>query len=367
RERDGGKSDREKDLCEFSSIIDDSCGDVKWSKEKIPVPYTYVVSPGFSIEALRRKDLIFIRSRRRISYYNRKTKVSLSLKIPTSPIHDHFDCGRMIQIFSFKPVYIFLTFPIVDILAHALMLKGALNMVMLPVMDDLVRALCKMAKNNPATPTTLGKEMAIFAARLSRQRHHLSKIAFQGKFAGATGNYNAHLVTYSELIWPEFLRKLFNAMKQFNVILMDFNKDVWGYIIKAGEVGCSTMPHKVNPIDFKNSKGNHGLASDGLSHLSTNLPISRWQVIWILIFFSVTLLIQLHSLLAYRSAHQGIGNLQVNEARLSEDLDQCWEVLAEPIQTVMRRYGVHEPYEKLKELTRGKGISIASIREFILA
>ncbi|KAI3860609.1 hypothetical protein MKW98_017244 [Papaver atlanticum] len=318
----------------------------------------------------------------------------------------HPEIAKVLEFFHFA-----CTSEDINNLAHALMLKGALNTVILPVMDDLIRALCKMAKDNahvpmlsrthgqPATPTTLGKEMAIFAARLSKQRLNLSKVAILGKFAGASGNYNAHLVAYPELSWPrvaeefveslglsfnpyvtqiephDYMAELFNAMKQFNVILMDFDKDVWGYvslgffkqITKAGEVGSSTMPHKVNPIDFENSEGNLGLANDGLSHLSTKLPISRWQRD----LTDSTVLRNMgvglgHSLLAYRSALQGIGKLQVNEARLSEDLDLCWEVLAEPIQTVMRRYGVPEPYEKLKELTRGKGISKDSIREFIL-
>ncbi|KAI3840852.1 hypothetical protein MKW92_053533 [Papaver armeniacum] len=278
-------------------------------------------------------------------------------------------------------------------LAHALMLKGALNTTMLMF-------LCFLALMDSQLHQLLWeKKWQFFAARLSKQRLNISKVALLGKFAGASGNYNAHLVAYPELSWPrvaeefveslglsfnpyvtqiephDYMAELFNAMKQFNVILMDFDKDVWGYvslgffkqITKAGEVGSSTMPHKVNPIDFENSEGNLGLANDGLSHLSTKLPISRWQRD----LTDSTVLRNMgvglgHSLLAYRSALQGIGKLQVNEARLSEDLDQCWEVLAEPIQTVMRRYGVPEPYEKLKELTRGKGISKDSIREFIL-
>ncbi|KAI3906519.1 hypothetical protein MKW98_009427 [Papaver atlanticum] len=285
----------------------------------------------------------------------------------------HPEIAKVLEFFHFA-----CTSEDINNLAHALMVKGALNTVILPVMDDLIRALCKMAKGNAHVPM------------LSRTH---------GQFAGASGNYNAHLVAYPELSWPrvaeefvkslglsfnpyvtqiephDYMAELFNAMKQFNVILMDFDRDVWGYvslgffkqITKAGEVGSSTMPHKVNPIDFENSEGNLGLANDGLSHLSTKLPISRWQRD----LTDSTVLRNMgvglgHSLLAYRSALQGIGKLQVNEARLSEDLDQCWEVLAEPIQTVMRRYGVPEPYEKLKELTRGKGISKDSIREFIL-
>ncbi|KAL1300200.1 hypothetical protein HN51_044866 [Arachis hypogaea] len=295
-------------------------------------------------------------------------------------------------------------------LAHGLMLKEAMGSVMFPVMDKIIKSLCNMAKDNaqvsmlsrthgqPASPTTLGKEMAIFAVRLSRERKELSQVEFLGKFAGAVGNYNAHVVAYPDVNWPQiaeefvkslglsfnpyvpqiethdYMAKLFHSLIQFNNILIDFDRDVWGYIslgyfkqiTKAGEIGSSTMPHKVNPIDFENSEGNLGVANGGLSHLSMKLPISRWQRD----LTDSTVLRNMgvgigHSLLAYKSTLQGIGKLQVNEARLSEDLKQCWEVLAEPIQTVMRRYGVPEPYEKLKELTRGRAVTKESIRDFI--
>ncbi|CAJ2653314.1 adenylosuccinate lyase-like [Trifolium pratense] len=295
-------------------------------------------------------------------------------------------------------------------LAHALMLKEAMNSVIFPVMDKIIKALCTMAKDNahismlsrthgqPASPTTLGKEMAIFAVRLSRERKELSQVEILGKFAGAVGNYNAHLSAYPDVNWPgiaqefvqslglsfnpyvaqiethDYMAKIFHSFIQFNNILIDFDRDVWGYIslgyfkqiTKAGEIGSSTMPHKVNPIDFENSEGNLGVANGGFSHLSMKLPISRWQRD----LTDSTVLRNMgvnfgYSLLAYKSTLQGIGKLQVNEARLSEDLDQCWEVLAEPIQTVMRRYGVPEPYEKLKALTRGKAITKESIRDFI--
>uniref|UniRef100_A0A7N0UBQ1 Adenylosuccinate lyase n=1 Tax=Kalanchoe fedtschenkoi TaxID=63787 RepID=A0A7N0UBQ1_KALFE len=250
----------------------------------------------------------------------------------------------------------------------------------------------------PASPTTLGKEMAIFAVRLSRERHDISSVALMGKFAGAVGNYNAHLVAYPEINWPQiakefveslglsfnpyvtqiethdYMAKLFHGFIQFNNILTDFDRDIWGYIslgyfkqiTKAGEIGSSTMPHKVNPIDFENSEGNLGKANAGLSYLSMKLPISRWQRD----LTDSTVLRNMgevlgHSLLAYKSALRGIGKLRVNETRVSEDLDQSWEVLAEPIQTVMRRYGVPEPYEKLKELTRGRTVNKESIQRFI--
>ncbi|KAG2705274.1 hypothetical protein I3760_05G044100 [Carya illinoinensis] len=250
----------------------------------------------------------------------------------------------------------------------------------------------------PASPTTLGKEMAVFSVRLSRERRDISQVEIMGKFAGAVGNYNAHLVAYPDVKWPQiaeefvkslglsfnpyitqiethdYMAKLFHAIIQFNNILIDFNRDVWGYIslgyfkqiTKAGEIGSSTMPHKVNPIDFENSEGNLGVANGGLSHLSMKLPISRWQRD----LTDSTVLRNMgvglgHSILAYKSALQGLAKLQVNQARLSEDLNHSWEVLAEPIQTVMRRYGVPEPYEKLKELTRGRAVTQESITEFI--
>ncbi|XP_071906717.1 uncharacterized protein [Coffea arabica] len=250
----------------------------------------------------------------------------------------------------------------------------------------------------PASPTTLGKEMAIFAFRLSRERQDISKVKILGKFAGAVGNYNAHLVAYPDINWPQvaeefvtslgidfnpyvpqiephdYMAKLFHSIIQFNNILVDFDRDIWGYIslgyfkqiTKAGEIGSSTMPHKVNPIDFENSEGNLGVANGGLSHLSMKLPISRWQRdltdSTVLRNMGVGLA---HSLLAYRNTLMGIGKLQINEASLSEDLNHTWEVLAEPIQTVMRRYGVPEPYEKLKEVTRGRVVTQESMREFI--
>ncbi|KAL2462798.1 L-Aspartase-like family protein [Forsythia ovata] len=317
----------------------------------------------------------------------------------------HLEIAQVLEFFHFA-----CTSEDINNLAHALMLKEVLNKVILPVMDKLITAISNMATANacipmlsrthgqPASPTTLGKEMAIFAYRLSRERRNISQVEILGKFAGAVGNYNAHLAAYPNVNWPrvaeefvtslgisfnpyvpqiephDYMAKLFHSIIQFNNILVDFDRDVWGYIslgyfkqiTKAGEIGSSTMPHKVNPIDFENSEGNLGMANGGLSHLSTKLPISRWQRD----LTDSTVLRNMgvglgHSLLAYKSALQGIAKLQVNEASLIEDLDQTWEVLAEPIQTVMRRYGVPEPYEKLKELTRGRAVTKERIREFI--
>ncbi|CAI9108340.1 OLC1v1007910C2 [Oldenlandia corymbosa var. corymbosa] len=317
----------------------------------------------------------------------------------------HPEIAKVLEFFHFA-----CTSEDINNLAHALMLKEALDRSILPAMDEVISKISKMALDNasipmlsrthgqPASPTTLGKEMAIFAYRLNSLRWNVSKVKILGKFAGAVGNYNAHLVAYPDIIWPkvaeefvkslgigfnpyvpqiephDYMAELFHSIILFNNILLDFNRDIWGYIslgyfkqlTKAGEIGSSTMPHKVNPIDFENSEGNLGVANGGLSHLSMKLPISRWQRD----LTDSTVLRNMgvglgHTLLAYKNALQGIAKLQVNEARLSEDLNSCWEVLAEPIQTVMRRYGVPEPYEKLKELTRGRSVTQESMREFI--
>uniref|UniRef100_A0A6V7QS12 Adenylosuccinate lyase n=1 Tax=Ananas comosus var. bracteatus TaxID=296719 RepID=A0A6V7QS12_ANACO len=295
-------------------------------------------------------------------------------------------------------------------LAHALMLKEGLNNVIFPVMIELCKAVCTMAKGyahipmlsrthgQPASPTTLGKEMANFAFRFNDQGKNFREVKIYGKFSGAVGNYNAHKTAYSDINWPniaaefvkslglefnpyvtqiephDYISKLYNAFVQFNNILIDLDRDIWSYIslgyfkqvTKAGEIGSSTMPHKVNPIDFENSEGNLCMANANLSALSMKLPISRMQRD----LTDSTVLRNLgiglgYSLVAYKSALQGIKKLQVNEGRLYEDLDETWEVLAEPIQTVMRRYNVPEPYEKLKELTRGRTVTKESIRRFI--
>ncbi|XP_020677519.1 uncharacterized protein LOC110096090 [Dendrobium catenatum] len=295
-------------------------------------------------------------------------------------------------------------------LAYAVSLKEALNNVILPVMIELCKTISNLAKENanipmlsrthgqPASPTTLGKEMANFAVRLGNQGKIFSGVRILGKFAGAVGNYNAHKVAYPNINWPriaeefvtslgigfnpyvtqiephDYIANLFNAVIQFNNILIDFDRDIWSYIslgyfkqiTKPGEVGSSTMPHKVNPIDFENSEGNLCLANAVLSALAMKLPISRMQRD----LTDSTVLRNMgvglgHSLLAYSSTSRGIGKLQVNKSRLNEDLELTWEVLAEPIQTVMRRYGVPEPYEKLKDFTRGRAITKDSIRDFI--
>lgn len=295
-------------------------------------------------------------------------------------------------------------------LAHALMLKDGLHDVLLPTMNNIAAALSDLAVNSAdaamlsrthgqtASPTTMGKEVANVVARLRRQLEQLGKIEFLGKINGAVGNYNAHLSAYPDVDWQanaetfvtslgltwnpyttqiephDYMAELFDALARFNTVLIDFNRDIWGYISLgyfkqrtiAGEVGSSTMPHKVNPIDFENAEGNLGLANAILQHMSAKLPISRWQRD----LTDSTVLRNMgvgaaYSLIAYHSALKGIGKLELNEARLAQDLDNSWEVLAEPIQTVMRRYGIEKPYEKLKELTRGQDMSAEVIQEFV--
>ena len=294
-------------------------------------------------------------------------------------------------------------------LSHALMLENG-RLVLLEEMNATLSLITKLAKDNAAvamlsrthgqtaSPTTLGKEMANFSYRLSRQIDQLSAVQIMGKFNGAVGNFNAHVSAYPEIDWQnvskDFIEKLginfapyssqieshdyiaeyFHALNRFNTILIDFCRDIWGYISLGyftqktieGEIGSSTMPHKVNPIDFENAEGNLGLAITVGDHFATKLPISRWQRD----LTDSTVLRNLgvscaHSLISYASICKGIGKLEINESKITEDLDKAWEVLAEPIQTVMRRYGVENPYEKLKDLTRGKQIDSKIIDDFI--
>lgn len=294
--------------------------------------------------------------------------------------------------------------------AHALMLEEARRKVLLPQMQNLIHKLGELAKTHAglpmlsrthgqtASPTTLGKELANVRARLRGVRDQFLAVELRAKMNGAVGNYNAHIASAPEVQWPVFSQSIveglglpfnslttqiephddmatyFHALARFNTVLLDFCRDVWGYIslgyfkqkLKEGEVGSSTMPHKVNPIDFENAEGNLGLANAVLSHLAEKLPVSRWQRD----LTDSTVLRNMgvglgHSLLAFDSCLKGVGKLEVNEARLAQDLDASWEVLAEPIQTVMRRYGLPEPYEQLKALTRGKGITQETLKAFI--
>ncbi|MCJ8170814.1 adenylosuccinate lyase [Atopomonas sediminilitoris] len=296
-------------------------------------------------------------------------------------------------------------------LSHALMLREGRDQVLLPLMRKVAEAIRAQAQQlaavpmlsrthgQPASPSTMGKEMANVVYRLERQIAQIEAVPLLGKINGAVGNYNAHLSAYPEIDWQanaqtfieqdlglawnpyttqiephDYIAELFDAVARFNTILIDFDRDVWGYIslgffkqkTVAGEVGSSTMPHKVNPIDFENSEGNLGIANALLQHLASKLPISRWQRD----LTDSTVLRNLgvglaHSLIAYEASLKGIGKLELNAARIADDLNNCWEVLAEPIQTVMRRYGVANPYEKLKEMTRGKGITADALKTFI--
>ncbi len=294
-------------------------------------------------------------------------------------------------------------------LSHALMLKDGLNVV-LPLMQQTADQIAQMGRDfaeqpmlsrthgQTASPTTVGKEMANVAHRLQRQLKQLNQIEFLGKINGAVGNYNAHLSAYPDIDWEanaqtmintlglswnpyttqiephDYIAELFDAVCRFNTILIDFDRDIWGYVSQgyfkqrtiAGEVGSSTMPHKVNPIDFENSEGNLGIANAIMQHLAAKLPISRWQRD----LTDSTVLRNMgvgfgYSMIAYQSTLKGISKLELNAARLDLDLENAWEVLAEPIQTVMRRYAIEEPYEKLKALTRGQTMNKDTIQAFI--
>ena len=295
-------------------------------------------------------------------------------------------------------------------LSYALMLNEARQSVLLPKLDQLIEKLRAMAHEHAAlpmlsrthgqtaSPTTVGKELANVLARLQRQRRQLAAIEMPGKINGAVGNYNAHLAAYPDLDWPAFAQRfveslgldfnpyttqiephdgiaeLCDVQRRIDTIAIDLCRDVWGYIslgyfrqaVKAGEVGSSTMPHKVNPIDFENAEGNFGIANALLQHFAEKLPISRWQRD----LTDSTVLRALgtafgHALIGFESLAKGLGKLSVNPERLAADLDAAWEVLAEPVQTVMRRHGLPNPYEQLKALTRGHGIDAAALREFI--
>ena len=294
-------------------------------------------------------------------------------------------------------------------LSHALMLKSGRE-VLVVAMQQIIDAIAQLAEKHAdqpmlsrthgqtASPTTLGKEMANVAYRLARQIKQFKNVELLGKINGAVGNYNAHLSAYPEINWPahsqafveslglqfnpyttqiephDYMAELFDALRRFNTILIDFNRDVWGYIslgffkqrLKEGEVGSSTMPHKVNPIDFENSEGNLGIANAILGHLGEKLPVSRWQRD----LTDSTVLRNMgvgfaQSLIAFEACAKGIGKLELNAQRILEDLDNAQEVLAEPIQTVMRRYAVEKPYEKLKALTRGQAMTRDMMVNFV--
>jgi len=295
-------------------------------------------------------------------------------------------------------------------LSHGLMLKAGRDDVVIPYLEKVTNAIAELAiehaelpmlsrtHGQTASPTTLGKEMANVVARMRRQIQQLKNVEILGKMNGAVGNYNAHLSAYPDIDWAQnaqvfieglgltfnpyttqiephdYIAELFDTIARFNTILIDFDRDIWAYISNgyfkqktiAGEVGSSTMPHKVNPIDFENSEGNLGIANAVMSHLAQKLPISRWQRD----LTDSTVLRNMgvglgYSLIAYQASLKGISKLEVNATRLAEDLDNAYEVLAEPIQTVMRRFGIEQPYEKLKAFTRGKAITKDMMIEFV--
>ena len=291
------------------------------------------------------------------------------------------------------------------------MLKEGRDKVLLPVMEEIINQLVAMAKEfanqpllsrthgQPASPTTVGKEFANVVYRLRRQLEQINNREILGKINGAVGNFNAHLTAYPDIDWQslaaefvselgltwnpyttqiephDYIAEVLDGFLRFNTVLIDFNRDIWAYIslnffkqkMVAGEIGSSTMPHKVNPIDFENSEGNLGLANSIMQHLSNKLPISRWQRD----LTDSTVLRNLgtgfaYSLISYRSNLKGLSKLELNPRAIDDDIDNCWEILAEPIQTVMRRYQIDKPYERLKELTRGKTIDRTAIQEFII-
>ncbi|MCG8414279.1 MAG: adenylosuccinate lyase [Pseudomonadales bacterium] len=295
-------------------------------------------------------------------------------------------------------------------LAYGLMVDQGRTRILLPYMQQLIDNIKEKAREyadqpmlsrthgQPASPTTVGKEFANVAYRLQRQLQQLTDTPVLGKINGAVGNYNAHLSAYPDVDWPtlanefvdslglqwnpyttqiephDYLAEIFDSVSRFNTVLIDFSRDIWSYIAinyfrqktVAGEVGSSTMPHKVNPIDFENAEGNLGLANAVMQHLASKLPVSRWQRD----LTDSTLLRNMgtglaQSYLAYQSLSKGLGKLELNPDAIDADIDSCWEILAEPVQTVMRRYGIEQPYEKLKALTRGKGISQAALHDFI--
>ncbi|MHA7833311.1 MAG: adenylosuccinate lyase [Algiphilus sp.] len=297
-------------------------------------------------------------------------------------------------------------------LAYAVMLEECRSQVLLPHLDQLSARIAELGRmyaeqpmlsrthGQPASPTTLGKEFAVFYHRLVRQREQLAKVEIMGKINGATGNWNAHMAAYPEVDWPafsaafirdlglspnpattqiephDFVGEYFHALERANTVLLDLCRDVWGYVSLGyfrqrtvdGEVGSSTMPHKVNPIDFENAEGNLGMANAILSHLAGKLPVSRWQRD----LTDSTVLRNLgvgiaHSVLAFQSITKGAGKLEADAWRIGRDLDDNWEVLGEAVQTVMRRYGLPEPYEQLKRLTRGRRIDRDALRAFINA
>ena len=375
-----------------------ACGQISEIKPFSPETIAFIdsIMQNFSVEDaedIKKREAVTNHDVKAVEYFL-KDKVKGNAELEAAKEFIHFAC----------------TSEDINNNSHALMLKTAREEVLLPVMDTVIEKITELAHTyaalpllarthgQPASPTTLGKEMANVVYRLRRQRDQVAAVQILGKINGAVGNYNAHMSAYPEVDWlafsqqfeeslglnfnpyttqiepHDYIAELFNALQRFNTIIIDFDRDIWGYIsygtftqkTVAGEIGSSTMPHKVNPIDFENSEGNLGLANAVFAHLAAKLPISRFQRD----LTDSTVLRNLgvacgYSLIAWRSTLKGISKLQANPQHTADELDHNWEVLAEPYQTVMRRYGIANPYEKLKELTRGRTVTRETMLSFI--
>lgn len=395
---------------EYALIKNRALVEVEWLKALAALPQIEEIR-AFSKETLKELD-------EAISHFGEneasqvkaiEARTNHDVKALEYWLKDRFDSNAEIKKAS-EFIHFACTSEDINNLSHALMLKGARDAVILPMIANLITRMTELANQladqpmlsrthgQTASPTTMGKELANVVYRLKRQEKQLINNEMLGKINGAVGNFNAHLSAYPDIDWEGFAKKfveslgltynpmtiqiephdymaeLYDNLARINTILIDINRDIWGYIsvgyfkqkLKPGEVGSSTMPHKVNPIDFENSEGNLGLANAILRHLAEKLPISRWQRD----LTDSTVLRNMgvafgYSLLGYDSCLRGLNKLEINPAKLADDLDHSWEVLAEPIQTVMRRYGYENPYDTLKEYTRGKAISKESLQALI--
>ncbi|NOT17628.1 MAG: adenylosuccinate lyase [Sulfuriferula sp.] len=396
---------------EFGLIRNRVTVEIEWLKALAAEPAISEV-PAFSVETIAELDELAANFSE-IHAENIKTierTTNHDVKAIEYFLREHFSSNPEIAKVN-EFIHFACTSEDINNLSHALMLKAAREQVILPTLNNVITRLTDLAHEHatvpmlsrthgqPASPTTLGKEMANVVYRLQRQADQINSVPMLGKINGAVGNYNAHLSAYPDIDWENFAQRfvtglgltfnpytiqiephdymaeLFDAISRVNTVLIDLNRDIWGYIsvgyfkqkVKAGEIGSSTMPHKVNPIDFENAEGNLGIANALLRHLAEKLPVSRWQRdltdSTVLRNMGVALG---YALLGFDSCLRGLNKLEANPARLADDLDHNWEVLAEPIQTVMRRYNVPNAYEQLKELTRGKsGINRESLHQFI--
>ena len=384
--------------------------EIKWLQQLAACP-DIVEVPPLSAQQLQQLDAIYtdfsLEDGEKVKEIESKTNhdvkaIEYFIKARLKELGGYEDCIEF--------VHFACTSEDINNLSYGLMLAATRTTELLPLMQETVSYLRKLAHDyaaqpllsrthgQPASPTTVGKEFANVVFRLERQIEGLKQVPILGKKNGAVGNYNAHLSAYSTIDWPtlsqnfiaglglehnpyttqiephDYVAELFDCISRYNTVLIDFARDIWSYIALgyfkqktvAGEVGSSTMPHKVNPIDFENAEGNLGLANALLGHMAAKLPVSRWQRD----LTDSTVLRNLgtglgYSVIAYKSLNKGIGKLQLNQTTIDADLDACWEILAEPVQTVMRRYRIEQPYEKLKALTRGKGIDQATLEQFI--